>query len=267
MYVLSILLRLALVSLPIAFSAPLETQTHLSQSSDLEHSARIPTRYESAVLGRRLLALSTTGVISSIFPPNKPSSSPSQSQSEPEPSVDILAFTPPPASVASLSISLPDYLSDCDNPSTGNPTLLFLDPSTSSRNSRSHTHTPHHPTNISLSLSWWDSYPLLTGHLPWAPADLPRLSMIGYLEEVSLRDAQDTGIVACYLRAHPDARLWLPGDEHAAHGGRWLRLRVQEVYWMGGFGDRHFIGWLDVGQWRGVTEEEWRAVRLPGEKV
>ncbi len=35
--------------------------------------------------------------------------------------------------------------------------------------------------------------------------------------------------MACYLRRHPDARLWLPGDEHAAHAGRWVRLVVRRI--------------------------------------
>lgn len=90
--------------------------------------------------------------------------------------------------------------------------------------------------------------------------------MIGYLEGISIEDAKEEGLQRCYLRGHPDARLWLPGDRHAAHGGRWVRLVVQEVYWMGGFGDRHWIGWFDREEWAGVTEREWRAVRLPGEK-
>ncbi len=208
----------------------------------------------TTILGRRLLALSSTGIISSIFPAGNQSD-------------DSSPWTPPPASVSSLSISLPDYLADCDEPSIGNPTLLFLDPSTSSRNSRVHPdHDPAHHNNISLSLSWWDAYPLLTGHRPWAPADLPRLSMIGYLEEVPVREAEESGLVACYLRRHPDARLWLPGDEHAAHAGRWVRLVVQEVYWMGGFGDRHWIGWFEREEWNKVREEDWGAVRLPGER-
>lgn len=70
----------------------------------------------------------------------------------------------------------------------------------------------------------------------------------------------------CFLKAHADAKAWLPGDEGAAHAGKWMRLRVREVYWIGGFGDRAWIGWFDAEEWRGVGEEEWRKVRLPGEE-
>lgn len=278
----------ALVFLPLTHSAPLEIQSQSPLEPSSGHrinlSYRRPTRYESTVLARRLLALSTTGVISTIFPPNNQSASPASPQpnqldnyvEEEEEEHDddddndidddkvtkLMGFTPPPPSVASLSISLPDYLSDCDQPSRGNPTLLFLDPSTSSRN----THAQHQRNNLSLSLSWWDQYPLLTGHRPWAPADLPRLSLIGHVEEIPLEEARDNGLVNCFLRAHPDARLWLPGDKHAAHPGRWVRMVVEEVYWMGGFGDRHWIGWFDIQEWRNVERKEWEAVRLPGEQ-
>jgi len=40
---------------------------------------------------------------------------------------------------------------------------------------------------------------------------------------------------------------------------------VQQVYWIGGFGDRAFIGWFDIDDWRDVQREEWEAVSLPGE--
>lgn len=41
---------------------------------------------------------------------------------------------------------------------------------------------------------------------------------------------------------------------------------VNEVYWIGGFGDRAYIGWIPVEEWRNVTRGEWEAVRLPGEE-
>jgi Pyridoxamine 5'-phosphate oxidase len=281
-----------LAAVPLVLSAPLNPQSPLGPfSDDLNLIHRIPTRYESTVLGRRLLALSTTGVISTLFPANNESASSRQAQLQPQPDTDpehdpehdappSPLLTTPPASVASLPISLPDYLADCDSPSHGNPTLLFLDPSTASRNTLSSTLTPHHPTNISLSLSWWhhastaaaaprtgsgDTTTTSSANASWSPASLPRLSLIGYVEEIPLAEAREQGLVRCFVRAHPDARLWLPGDERAAHAGRWVRMVVREVYWIGGFGDRAFIGWLDVGEWNHVSRVEWERVRLPGE--
>ena len=41
---------------------------------------------------------------------------------------------------------------------------------------------------------------------------------------------------------------------------------VEEFYWFGGFGDRAYIGWIPIEEWRGVTEEEVAIARLVGEK-
>ena len=45
-----------------------------------------------------------------------------------------------------------------------------------------------------------------------------------------------------------------------------MRMVVEEIYWIGGFGDRSYIGWFDPEEWKRITKEEWEQVRLPGEK-
>lgn len=37
------------------------------------------------------------------------------------------------------------------------------------------------------------------------------------------------------------------------------------MYWIGGFGDRAYIGWIPVDEWKSVSKEEWEDIRLPGE--
>lgn len=71
-------------------------------------------------------------------------------------------------------------------------------------------------------------------------------------------------VAECFVKKHPDARYWLPGN--AIHESEWVRLVVEGVYWVGGFGDRAYIGWIPVEGYKSVKEEEWRGVRLPGEK-
>lgn len=239
--VAGILLTLAAQS----FTAPAPSERSISQSplvseQDAYASQRIPTRYESTVLGRRLLALSRTGVLSTVFPHDVSS-----------PRV--------PASVHDTPIGLPDYIASCEEP-TGNPTLLALTVSTSTKNAVA-------GSNVSLALSWWDEYVKLTHHEPWSAANLPRLSMVGYLEEIPMKEAETTGIVDCFVDKHKDSRFWLPGDRSSPHTGLWMRMVVQEVYWIGGFGDRAFIGWFDPQQWHAVGVEDWEGVRLPGEPV
>jgi hypothetical protein len=244
MLLLDNVLVLLTILLPQALSRPLNSQTTVyADDSPAQESFQIPSRYTSTLLARRLLALSPTGVLSTIFPPSSTHSLPT-------------VFSSPPSSVASAPIALPDYLADCEN--SGNPTLLALSVSTSTRNAIA-------GSNVSLSISWWDTYSRLTHHDPWSAANLPRASLIGYLEEMSEEDIKLNDIVACYTGVHRDSRLWLPGDSSAAHEGVWMRLIVQEVYWIGGFGDRNFIGWFDVKEWRDVRKEDWEKVKLPGE--
>ena len=42
---------------------------------------------------------------------------------------------------------------------------------------------------------------------------------------------------------------------------------MEEVYWIGGFGDRAYIGWIPVDVWRGVTQKEVDQCRLVGEEA
>ncbi|KAF7343202.1 FMN-binding split barrel-related protein [Mycena venus] len=194
---------------------------------------RIPTVHESAVMARRILHLSTLGTLSTIFPA-------STSTQEIRPS-----------DVSGTAIGLVDYIADCEH-ATGNPTILALDIATSFKNVAA-------GSNISLSLNWVPP----SGQVR-SPASLPRFSLQGYLEDVSAAEAAEHAIPACFAKYHPDARARYPGNR--IHSSRWTRLVVQEVYWIGGFGDRAFIGWIPVREWRNVTREEVRDCVLPGEE-
>ena len=248
------------LTLPLVLSAAAESQTKfLLSPPNLEPEFRIPTRYESTVLARRLLALSPFGAISTVFPPDHDRQRRARRRSGGA-TLPPVPLSYPPSSLSHIPIALPEYISSCEEPS-GNPSLLLLDVSTPSRNLRA---SQNH--NISLSISWWSQYAALTGHPSASPASLPRLSLLGYAEEIPIAEAQEKGIVDCYLSAHPDAGFWLPGRKGSPHTGRWYRMVVEEVYWIGGFGDRAYIGWFDREEWKRVAREEWEAVRLPGEK-
>jgi hypothetical protein len=98
----------------------------------------------------------------------------------------------------------------------------------------------------------------------YSAANLPRFALLGYLEKIPDAEVSEKELEKCFLRPHPDAKYWLPGND--IHVSEWVRLVVQEVYFFGGFGDRAYIGWIPVEDWRKVTEHEWQAIRLPGEK-
>ncbi|KAH0544651.1 hypothetical protein FGG08_001156 [Glutinoglossum americanum] len=216
-------------------TTPLVVPATGGNSSD-NHN-QIPSPYTSTLLARRLFLLTLHGTLSTTFPA---SSSPPHLQNHP--------------------IGLPDYTASCDPDDKSNPTLLALPIATSFRNAL----TPG--SNISLSLQWVPP-PSRKGKEKKSngephPASLPRLSILGHLERIP---PPHRGVERCFTTAHPDARGWVPGNR--IHESVWVRLVVKDVYWVGGFGDRAWIGWISGEKWRGVTEREIEGVRLPGEEV
>jgi hypothetical protein len=225
-----------------------------------DQSFRIPTSYESAVLGRRILALTPLGTLATVFPEDKPPSSDGSSTQEKRPSG--LAGTP---------YGLMEYIADCEEAAVGNPTILALPIGTTFKNAAAGSNvtlavqwTPPHPPAKRIKSSSWLSYLGLgaadedagqEGHhdiaLPYSAANLPRFSLIGHLERIEGGDDRegDVGskLASCYVKTHPDAKYWLPGNRiHVAH---FVRLVVEQIYWVGGFGDRAFIGWIPVEEW------------------
>ncbi|KAI0602829.1 pyridoxamine 5'-phosphate oxidase-domain-containing protein [Biscogniauxia sp. FL1348] len=228
---------------------------------------RIPTSYESAVLGRRILALTPLGTLSTVFP----GSSDAQFSSKED----------RPHGLAGMPLGLMDYVADCEG--EGNPTILAINIATSFKNVRA-------GSNISLAQHWTPRYPpdkriKSTGSavLDWflgrddddsieegattsySAANLPRFNLLGYLEKIDDSPAASRDdLAACFVATHPDARYWLPGNR--IHASEFVRLVVTRVYWIGGFGDRAYIGWIPVDEWKNVTRAEWERVTLPGEK-
>ncbi|KAI9044877.1 uncharacterized protein KD926_011050 [Aspergillus affinis] len=231
--------------------------------SDSVAATAAPSWFTSTLMARRLLALSTTGVISTIFP----SPAPDKSHT--------------PASLAGQSVSLREYISDCDehlprdtsHGGNGDPTLLGLRVSSTFRNIAA-------GSNLSVSIDWWDhindTKPVFPG-FPLSEAGLPRVTLFGYVEEFPTPVPEDTSeaLTSCYTKAHPDARVWLPGKAGSPHSSFWARMVVTEIYWIGGFGGLQQIGWINATEWKGIRRtgslegvgdgRGWEDVRLPGE--
>lgn len=260
-------------------------------SSPLSHPAvaSIPTSYESAVMGRRILALSKLATLSTVFP--HPGSRATREYDgdddddvEYEHESDAALLENRPAGLGGVPIGLMDYVADCEE--GGNPTILAIKIATSFKNVNA-------GSNITLSMHWVPPYPptrrlsfleRVAGYVPflsrpsaddetsagapdtvpYSAANLPRFSLIGYLEPIKPGPIDSVRLAACFTRKHHDAKWWLPGN--VIHEAEWVRLVVTGVYWVGGFGDRAYIGWIPVEQWHGVTREEWTGIRLPGEK-
>lgn len=234
-----------------------------------ESSFRIPTSYESAVLGRRMLALTPIGTLATIFPDDSSNSTVHPSENR-------------PAGLGGMPHAMMDYISDCS--SNGDPTILALNVETHFRNVKAGSNislavrwTPPYPPAKRIKSSLYSSFWSLLGYeetsydpVPYSAANLPRFNLLGYIAPIPDSDdhSDPSGVgaklAACFTAAHPDARYWLPGNR--IHESHFVRLVVTHVYWVGGFGDRAYIGWIPAEEWRNVTREEWRAVRLPGEK-
>jgi len=133
----------------------------------------------------------------------------------------------------------------------GNPTLLAIKIATSFRNAKN-------GAPISLTLR---------EHSPssefYSPAAHHRLSLIGRLSSPIPADSDEgRRVKACFTKAHPDAKWWVPGNP--IHEAEWVTFEVERVYWVGGFGDREFIGDIPVELYRNVTLKEEQAAVVNG---
>jgi hypothetical protein len=224
---------LGLITLTTATNVPSPQHFFANPSSAEKSDFKIPSVHESAVQARRIMRLENIGTLSTIFP-NAPHNTEQR-----------------PSDVAGTPIGLMDYFGDCE-PETGNPTILAITIATSFKNVDA-------GSNITLSMRWHPQ------DNKWrSPASLPRFSLIGHLEDIDMDAIEKLGVTACFVKKHPDAAWWLPGNR--IHESKWVRLVVDEIYWIGGFGDRAYIGWIPKEEWFSVTKEEIDGVQLPGEK-
>ncbi|KAI3396334.1 hypothetical protein diail_12300 [Diaporthe ilicicola] len=291
----------AIAALNAATASPI-IEPHSSpafpQDPDQQYTTqRIPTSYESAVMGRRILALSPLATLSTVFPSTSSSGGHAPDPNEHAdglPRAALLENRPP--NLGGIPIGLMDYVADCGAEEEGNPTILAIKIATSFKNvaagsnmSISVNWVPPYPPSKRIKSSsssssrnllsrlsrwWWsgadeeDDAALLPPDydpVPYSAANLPRFSLLGHLEDIAPESEADAAALqGCFLKSHPDARYWLPGNR--IHEAGWVRLVVDQVYWVGGFGDRAYIGWIPVGEWRNVTRDEWEAIRLPGEE-
>ncbi|SNX84935.1 uncharacterized protein MEPE_03644 [Melanopsichium pennsylvanicum] len=60
---------------------------------------------------------------------------------------------------------------------------------------------------------------------------------------------------SCYLDYHPDASHWALNSTESPHIPFWAIFNVDKVYWVGGFGDEHYIGWFNKDEWNSAWKE------------
>ncbi|KAH7929888.1 hypothetical protein BV22DRAFT_1056143 [Leucogyrophana mollusca] len=126
--------------------------------------------------------------------------------------------------------SLQEYYASCHN--NGSLTLLLMP---ISRHTQNILRSPGHSASISVSSDR-------------PAASRARVSLMGTV--TVFHDARGMpdreAIKLCYLAKHPDASWWLPDDDGAAHLSFWARFDPHDVYFVGGFGDQHYIGYIPL---------------------
>ena len=202
---------------------------------------RIPTQYESAVQARRVLKLQSIATLSTVFPPTA-----------------IETEENRPKDVVGSPIGLLDYYASC-GPQSYNPTILAISIATSFKNAKA-------GSNVTLSLRHHPpaTRPPSDDPYTYSPANMPRFSLIGHIEKLSHKEVKLYDVQSCFLKEHADAGPWTPGN--VIHESWWAKLVVEEVYWIGGFGDRAYIGWIPLNDWQRVTPKEIEKARLVGEE-
>ncbi|KAF8315813.1 hypothetical protein DL93DRAFT_2096485 [Clavulina sp. PMI_390] len=218
---------------------------------------------------RSLLATQSIGTLASVYPDLGPSSS----YAEP------LSGYAPPQNLAGHAFALPEYYAPCF-PNNGSLLLIMFRISQNAKNILAKPNPSVHSTddNIQTPLEWseGDEDNLLTTwktsgqatfivqELPLSPSPVtkPRVSLMGNLTLLSddwmhvrgthsgdpseNQDGDDSDELAeCYLSYHPDSKWWIPG-RGAFHDVAWARFDPEAVYYVGGFGGTHYIGYIPL---------------------
>ncbi|WWC71028.1 uncharacterized protein I206_104981 [Kwoniella pini CBS 10737] len=80
-----------------------------------------------------------------------------------------------------------------------------------------------------------------------SPMSRSRVALMGNvttLRDISLEESEK--LSKCYTKFHPDSKFWLPGNSDSPHFSLWARLDLDTIYYVGGFGNIHYIGSIPV---------------------
>ncbi|CAI5756077.1 unnamed protein product [Candida verbasci] len=141
-----------------------------------------------------------------------------------------------------LPVSTMEYYADCDE--DGDPYWLVIDVSGANQNILKGStfsfsiRDGDHPNYDEVA----ENYP---GKLEGSPAGSPRVQLTGKLQKIWFPnpfDQKKFDLEKCFLQRHPDAAMWLPDNVLSPHKSHWVKFLVDEIYLVGGFGDRAYIG-------------------------
>ncbi|KAK6464088.1 pyridoxamine 5'-phosphate oxidase-domain-containing protein [Scheffersomyces coipomensis] len=147
--------------------------------------------------------------------------------------------------VKSIPVSSMEYYADVDE--DGDPYLLLVDIGSTNQNiirGSDYSLTIRvgdHPGNEQVNTE----YP---GGIEDSPAGSPRIQLTGKLVNKTFKNPFDLDLIkleTSFLKRHPDASTWLPNGIISPHKSHWVKFKVEGIYFVGGFGDRAYIGSID----------------------
>ncbi|KAL6310347.1 pyridoxamine 5'-phosphate oxidase-domain-containing protein [Sparassis latifolia] len=135
--------------------------------------------------------------------------------------------------LAGIPFSLQEYYASCHG--NGSLTLLLMPISRHGRNILS---SESHEASISITTARPD-------------ASRARVALMGSVTVYKdIKNVPNVGSISlCYLARHPDARRWLPGPREP-HIAYWAIFDPHTVYYVGGFGSEHYIGYIPLGMYQ-----------------
>jgi len=98
----------------------------------------------------------------------------------------------------------------------------------------------------------------------YGATDRNRVTVFGSMHEVT-DEAEISKAVRTFGKVHKDAKAYFPGK--GPHQAFWAVIRVQAVYWVGGFGDTHYIGWIPLDMYRDAHERQWASQQDSSEDI
>ncbi|ODN81899.1 hypothetical protein L202_02247 [Cryptococcus amylolentus CBS 6039] len=211
---------------------------------DIVQGPREEDARDAAINIKKLVHQVTSGTLSSVFPASAddpPHLAPGVKFTHRDENGN--EFIPYKPKMEGRPFALPEYHAPCH--SAPSLTFLILPISRSSQNILEH---PQHYATYTLAEE------LKKGETSMSSARVALMGNVTLLRDLS--EEEETDLAECYLSYHPDARGWLPGKKGSPHFSEWARMDLEKIYYVGGFGDTHYIGDVPVGLYKKVSGDE-----------
>lgn len=163
----------------------------------------------------------------------------------------LKTFKEEDGSEAQVPVSSMEYYADCDD--DGDPYWLVVDIGSTYQNIAGGSdysltiRVGDHPLDDHVN----PSYP---GGITSSPAGSPRVQLFGKLVNVTFDSKYEMlKLEKCFTARHPDAKFWLPENIVSPHKTHWVKFVVDKIYFVGGFGDRAYIGYVNPGIYHSVS--------------